>query len=288
MAITPGTWRCTSLVVTRTAGPGVCAVGVAPKSVERTSVCGCYYSAGSPAAADAPQCRCGRFAIGRCWQCQVAVCGIHSGDLSRALLCEVHYVAAVAALAKRLADAEQKRREAEHQRELEMTAALAEELATLAALDPVDAWLRAARVCRPLPWDDATVASWYAERAAVAGVRTRSVLVDVGRAGPREQVTAHVFDNGSTLVLHRSELRVSPDKDGHDYYPIGITYAPAAVASDGRILHTVGGVGWAWEPPQVVHLNREVPRFSVRVLAAMAQRLQLPPLRSVPTPRWVR
>jgi hypothetical protein len=279
-AITPGTWRCATVVPTGTATPRSPATTPVAATSKDPEACGFHYAAGPPAEGT-PQCRCGRFAIGRCTQCQAAVCGIHSGDLTRSLFCEQHYTAAIAALSTSMIAAQQQRLEAERQHERNVTAALAVELTTL---DSVEACLRAARVHRAVPWDDAAVAAWYTERAATVEVPTRRLLIGTGGEHPWEEIgAAHHFPGGSTLMLSPPS-RWSTRPSGHDYIGGVSRYAPAAVAPDGRILHSVAGAGWSWEPPQVTFLHGEVPRFSVRVLVMMAQRLRLPPLQSVPTP----
>lgn len=85
--LTPGYWRCTSLVTTRHVGyvPDLNMPLDAPHSYGATPVasttskpCGHQYQEAPMAGGAVPQCGCGMFAIGACGQCGSHVCGDHS------------------------------------------------------------------------------------------------------------------------------------------------------------------------------------------------------------------
>jgi hypothetical protein len=107
--------------------PGWAPVGpngsMVPVDTVETHPCEATYQEGAPAAG-AALCRCGTYAIGRCGECHVDVCGDHSGLTGGRRLCGIHLPIGQAEKRARdaAAEADRKRAEAEQrQRQRELT-----------------------------------------------------------------------------------------------------------------------------------------------------------------------
>jgi hypothetical protein len=88
--IAPGYWRCTTPVTTITPGPGVRGMPwTGPAESSHSDVCGTAYHEG-PAAAGAPVCACGTFAIGICVDCSKPRCGNCGAYLDGRFECREH------------------------------------------------------------------------------------------------------------------------------------------------------------------------------------------------------
>jgi len=167
-----------------------------------TYVCGhCESVFKSVNAEQSPSCGCGTFAIGRCAQCGVAVCGEHSRLVGQRLLCDAHSTDPVWAKRMALAMREKRRGEQQRGRQAEAEQALRnipdpyERLCVLilqrftsaaAGTGSRFGWTGTdlAAVCPELwesppvaddlenrpPWDSAKVAAWFARRAQEIGV----------------------------------------------------------------------------------------------------------------------
>jgi hypothetical protein len=83
----PGLWRCTSIVVERSGGPGLRDPRLGPAAIVSEHVCGTEYQEYELSAPQGLQCQCGTFSIGRCVSCQVLVCGIHSAMSDNRRVC---------------------------------------------------------------------------------------------------------------------------------------------------------------------------------------------------------
>jgi hypothetical protein len=84
--LAPGFYRCTSLVTTRTGGPGLTDARLGPPVIDTTTECGREYQEGQSSGA-ALICSCGTFAIGVCAEAGEPVCGTHSALLHGRRLC---------------------------------------------------------------------------------------------------------------------------------------------------------------------------------------------------------
>jgi hypothetical protein len=196
-------------------GPGVPMVPI-PSSLYR--VCGNRYQEGSPIG-NAPSCRCGMFAVGRCATCGLAVCGKDGEFVEGYLMCRAHAAESTKARAEAARPLQQEatkraRDESLVRYEASLKPWEAVRLALLARLgdinEPVERLLFALRHCGPggrcvdstvlsqafpglwsegavnleaasPPWDSDAVAHWFAARARDADLP----FVRIGPTGGR-------------------------------------------------------------------------------------------------------
>jgi len=120
--IAPNYWRCSTVLVTETGGPGLTDPRLGPPVIRHERVCSVEYQDGGVLSASAPTCECGTFAVGRCQGCGTMVCGSHSSLYEDERVCDgcreareivVQRAATEAAEAERAAVAEAKARAVE-------------------------------------------------------------------------------------------------------------------------------------------------------------------------------
>lgn len=138
--ISPGWWRCTSLITETFEGPGSWnpQIGL-PKAVQQQRPCDTTYVEPDAATPSLPACACGTFAVGMCTRCSTPVCGTHSGIIGGERLCYADYHAAQVAAEDAAAAAAARTEEERQARHHQALAAWADtHRESIAALTPIE------------------------------------------------------------------------------------------------------------------------------------------------------
>jgi hypothetical protein len=268
--IAPGFYRCTSLVTTRTGGPGLTNSRIGPPVIDTTTECGQEYQEGQSSGA-ALTCNCGTFAIGLCAEDGKPICGTHSALFHGRRLCSDCWHAAD----RRRADIEAEEGEAAERSHLEARAAWKNRV--LAALAGVDDKERFVRVVAGLTYDGGSgqgstdwgsvnellgahpsytlrdIANWFLSRSG--GVPTSNISIEhktLFGGFKSRQHPAWVFNQGSTSMSQfkdapatHSDIAITPA--GHIYIsgPMGGWWAVEELPSPGWVIGTIGFSGHA-------------------------------------------
>ncbi len=259
--VSPGWWRCTSLITATLEGPGSWNPQVMlPAAVQNKRLCDTIYVEPDAAAPSLPACACGTFAVGRCARCSAPVCGIHSGFIDGARLCHIDRQAAERAQERVTAAAAAHAEEERQARHRQALAAWADShRASIAELTPIErgvvVWAAVgARPTRGQPWKryDAT------DAVTLLGVPRPTVdeALDWFIAAPKSEPDWRVRHTRRTIFGGHEEvdarawgllpLTTSTSRVVH-----GDTVTSTdniAVTTDRSVWMTMGG-GWLRERP---------------------------------------